>query len=85
MEFREIATFLQAAQLKKLLKRQPKKLNYSQGTVTIQNQKTWRRSWASASLTEIGKADQSDQPRRTVLSVRCHSDEKYGGDQMLPL
>ncbi|MEE1496679.1 MAG: LysR family transcriptional regulator [Clostridium sp.] len=35
MEFREIATFLQAAQLKSFSKA-AKKLNYSQGTVTIQ-------------------------------------------------
>ena len=47
MEFREIATFLQAAQLKSFSKA-AKKLNYSQGTVTI--------------------------------PVRCHSDEKYGGN-----
>ena len=35
MEFREIATFLQAAQLKSF-STAAKKLNYSQGTVTIQ-------------------------------------------------
>ena len=37
MEFREIATFLQAAQLKSFSKA-AKKLNYSQGTVTMLHQ-----------------------------------------------
>ena len=75
MEFREIATFLQAAQLKSFSKA-AKKLNYSQGTVTIQI-KNLEEELGVRLFDRIGK---QTSLRRTVLSVRCHSDEKYGGN-----